>query len=656
MIRNHVGIKLLCSLALILSAAVYLPGISGPFIFDDYTNLLFNSYIKIQSLDSDTLHQAAYSLGSGPLQRPISMLSFALNYYFAGDFKNTAPYKLTNLGIHIINGLLLFWMMQLVFSRLRQLKKVNILLSNSVAQMVTLLAFSVALLWLIHPIQITSVLYVIQRMTELSAMFTLAGLIFYLKGRVQFLSGQKNRAWLSVFGLLLCGLLGMFSKENTILLPVFILALDFVLFPRERPWSEWSLLPVLSKRIVITAFLATAAIGLVLAIQLALPDYAARRFNMPERLMTEGRVLIFYLSLILLPQINRFGHQHDDIPISTSLFEPWTTLPALIGIVGLLVIAFKSRKKFPLISLGIFWFFAGHLLESTIVALELAHEHRNYLPSAGIIMALFGLIDLSNSKLGHRKLWWVVPVMALIFVGSTSLRASQWANYNSFYRYEVMHHPDSSRVQAGFAILLEAQGQYNAALEAIRRAYRIEPTETGYLIQTHLLTARSGKQIDPVEHAKTLKLLAAEPLSATTYLSIQHIANCVQTWCKSLQISMEEWLRVILNRDKLPGDKSFYHYALGISLASQNRIDEAIESLWISHQMDPFYLHPLFAMASIYIQLQQPDNAEQVLLMLRSANEDNPHPRTKELELLAEDIEKLKRGKASITSRNQEMQ
>ena len=109
---------------LLLCAGVYLPGISGPWMFDDYTNIIHNSYIHISSLSLDNLYHAAFSLESGPLRRPISMASFALNYYFADGLKTT-PFKATNLGIHLLNILLMFWFAALVFLRVRAIPAVS---------------------------------------------------------------------------------------------------------------------------------------------------------------------------------------------------------------------------------------------------------------------------------------------------------------------------------------------------------------------------------------------------------------------------------------------------------------------------------------------------------------------------------------------------
>src|SRR3989344_2713032 len=105
------------------------------------------------------------------------MLSFALNHYFAGSFNDSTPYKLTNIVIHAVNGLLLFWMMSLVFLRLTQLRPSAQLRTGINRNTYLVLASIVAVLWVMHPIQLTSVLYLVQRMTALSGLFTLLALI-----------------------------------------------------------------------------------------------------------------------------------------------------------------------------------------------------------------------------------------------------------------------------------------------------------------------------------------------------------------------------------------------------------------------------------------------------------------------------------------------
>ncbi|MCR4301983.1 MAG: hypothetical protein NUV51_10265, partial [Sulfuricaulis sp.] len=447
----------LFSLLVVFSAAVFLPGSSGPFIFDDYSNLFDNSYVKVTTLDAEALHRAAYSLEAGPLQRPIAMVSFALNYYWTGSLYNSTPYKLTNIAIHAVNGLLILWLVRLILDRLAETPTTPGVRRST--QVTGFLATAAAVLWVIHPIQVSTVLYLIQRMTELSALFTLLAIVCYLMARRALQNGRRWAPWLLVGGPVLFGTLGMLSKENALLLPLFIGVLEFVLYPAERPWSFWKHLAPKTRRVIGVAIVAAVIAAAVGAILYALPSYAQRRFTMTERVFTEARVVFFYLSLIFVPRIDRFGHQHDDIGLSTSLISPWTTIPSLAGHAVILTGALLIRRRQPLIALGILWFYIAHLLESTVFGLEIAYEHRNYLALLGPILVIVGMLESARAAFAWQRVRWLIPVIIAIFGGVTLLRASQWGDVNSFYRYEAQHHPRSPRIQVGMNILLEAQGR-----------------------------------------------------------------------------------------------------------------------------------------------------------------------------------------------------
>jgi len=623
----------------VLAAAVFLPGKSGPFIFDDYSNLLDNSYVKVTELNASSLHQAAYSLEAGPLKRPISMTSFALNYYYSGSFQSSTPYKLTNIALHALNAIFLYWLIQLVFLRLVEIDRFGLSINAA-----PWLAAGVSVLWAIHPIQVSTVLYVVQRMTELSTLFTILGLIFYLKGRAGIIKGLSWAPWVAIIGPLFCGLLGILSKETALLLPVFIACLEFTLYADEQPWREWA---SLSRRTKILAYVVLGLLAIVAVVGVilyALPSYNFRRFTLEERILTEGRVLLFYLSLILIPRIDQFGHQHDDIVLSTSLFTPWTTLPSIVGHIALIAFAISMRRRQTLIALGIFWFYVSHLLESTVFALEISYEHRNYLALVGPLLVIVGLTELLRSKLKWQKAYLLLVVIGIVFVPTTILRASQWANPNSFYRYEAIHHPNSARIQIGLSILLEAQGQYAEAMNTVRRAVEIEPQEAGYWLQLHLLAARQKIELPKEDHDKTIALLRSEPLSSTVVLSLQHMSGCIQTWCQSLQRPLEVWARTIIDRGaNAPKDISFYYYLAGLSAAAQGRAGDAIAYFHISYDKDASFLHPLFALANLYLQLRQLPEAEQVLEELTRANKTSSYPRYKDLANLEADVDTIRR-------------
>lgn len=630
-----------------LSVLVFFPGISGPYVFDDYSNLLNNSFVQVKSLDVDTLKNASYSLAAGPLQRPVAMLSFALNHYFAGGFEKTAPFKLVNLFIHALNGLLVFWFARLVFARLGHLNRRASQTSVIGGRYVLLLAGAVALLWVIHPIQLTSVLYIVQRMTLLSGFFVLLALIGYLQGRQWVMEGRRQGTWLIVMALLGGGMLGMLSKENAILLPVFVLAIEFVLFSNERPWKSWSRIPRLGRNLLLCSAAVVAGLILIIALYMAWPGYSIRDFSMIERLMTEPRVLLFYISLILVPRINEFGLLHDDIEISRSLISPWTTLPSLLMLVAMLGYAIYARRRQPLLSLGVLWFFGAHLLESTIFPLEIAHEHRNYLAVLGVLFVIVHLLDRGSVRLGHFKPWVLIPVMALVFAGTSYARATQWSDINSLYRYEAIHHPSSAGAQAGLSTLLNMQGDYKGAINLLKRASELDPRESAFLLGMHWIAAKHEEVISPEEHEETLRRLVAYPVSSTAGLTLTSIDECILTSCRNLQKDMETWMNALLKKKSAPVEASFYYYLLGRASYGQGKIQQAIDAFIASYQNDTMYLHPLLELGVIYVQLGKTGSAEKVLDLLQKANKTSRHPRDEEIKKLREMLVRAKAAEAA---------
>ena len=209
---------------LLASALVYLPGLWGPFTFDDHPNLLTNPFIQLKSLDWSSLRDAAISNQSGLLRRPIASLSFALNFYFADGFV-PFHFKLTNLLIHVLNGVLVFLLSQRICQRLRGPS-----LAGASGSPTDLLPFVVTAFWLLHPLQLTSVLYVVQRMNSLSAFFTLAGLLIFMQGRARLEQGRSGGLPLMFIGVVAGVGLGVLCKENAALLPVYAFILELSCF------------------------------------------------------------------------------------------------------------------------------------------------------------------------------------------------------------------------------------------------------------------------------------------------------------------------------------------------------------------------------------------------------------------------------------------
>jgi hypothetical protein len=478
---------------------VYLPGLTGDFIFDDSVNISANPHLQIQNLNFDALRIAAFSVASGPLMRPISMLTFALNYYVSGF--NPYYFKLTNLIIHMMNGVGIYALSTLIFNIYQRRFSPN--LSR---QYLSWTSLAIASAWLLHPFNLTSVLYVVQRMTSLSAFFSIWGLTIYLYGRTRLFEGRSGKL-IVLSSLLLFTPLAALSKETGALLPLLMLVTEITLFNFQTQQS--------SARSFLIGFFSIAVALPALAVliytvfhpQWIMMGYASRGFTLAERLLTEARVLWFYTWQILLPSINQMSLYHDDILNSTSLFQPISTVLSVIGSAALLVISFVFRKKAPLISFGLLFFFSGHILESSIFPLEIAHEHRNYLPMYGLVLILFFYLLYPLNYLKNLRLRQVVTVLFIgVFAFDTFSRAQQWANPFDLAQSSVEHHPNSVRSNMDMADIydnIETSDQnamevyYQLAQQHYANATKLDSNDVQGLISLIIANQKRNKPIDP---------------------------------------------------------------------------------------------------------------------------------------------------------------
>ncbi|OUR83286.1 hypothetical protein A9Q82_04355 [Cycloclasticus sp. 46_120_T64] len=606
----------------------YMPGISGPFLFDDITSITTNSKLQINKLSYQELSNATLSGYAGPLKRPVAMLSFALNYYFSAGYI-TANFKITNIVIHCINAILVYLLSLQLFKRNSIINRNSSKLSSVFG-----LAAAASLLWALHPINLTSVLYIVQRMTSLSTLFSLGSIILYLAARNHWL--QKKTTWPAASLVLtsLCSLaLALFSKENAILIPLIIILIELTLYSDSKPWS---LLKTSSKpqQLIIWSIIAVFSIlSLLASINYAEGGFNSRPFSMLERLLTESRVLCLYLSLILIPRINGFGLFHDDIALSSSLFSPWTTLSSTAFILALLAIAFYYHKKNPLFSLGIGWFFIGHLLESTIFPLEIAHEHRNNLPSIGILLAALSLLP-AITEINKKKLTLAVIFIAVIFGSTTFLRSSQWKSAYSQALHEVVHHPESSAAQVVFSNVAHKTGHIKAATTAIKKAILLDPNEIAlYMYYQHIL-ASTNQTINASIQEKTLQIIKDHRATPSAQLALSQLSNCLSfDSCAPLRKNYLAWTNALIK--KKPNMGYYYlfkgkaHLALGDEIKALNVFQNAFD-------MDNRFLHPLFEMADILIKQADVENSARIINWLKEANKKAPISRDKEITQLQE--------------------
>jgi hypothetical protein len=441
-------------------AAVYWPGRGGGFVFDDFPNIVDNTALHVTGWDRHAWIAAVFSSDSGIGHRPLPMASLALNHVFTG--LDPVPMKLTNIAIHALNACLVLGLLRALLA---------LALPAIDARRREWSARFVAAAWALHPINLMAVLFVVQRMESLCHAFVFAGLWLYLLGRRRQLAGEAGGGWRIAAGIVGGTALGALCKESAVLLPLYAACIEACVlgFRNERGARDRRLLGFFALFLVLPALLGSAWL---LWKALAPAAFAARDFDLGERLLTEGRVVLDYLRWSLFPSLRQFGLYHDDIAISRGLLQPVSTAFALLALALLAAGAVVARKRRPLLALGIAWFLCAQLLTATIVPLELVFEHRNYFASLGACLAVADLLLLAPRRDGVRRIGASVAVLWLLFLGFTTLlRAREWSDPLRFAASEAAKHPLSPRATYDHARLLALATGYKPASPLLPQAF-----------------------------------------------------------------------------------------------------------------------------------------------------------------------------------------
>ncbi len=438
---------------LILTYAVYWPGLDGPLLLDDLSQL--GAIMEASDRGIDYLAANFMISSSGPIGRPVAMFTFIADAALFGEA--TRWWKHTNLLLHLLSGALVFWLTSLLVTAARPQ-------SGNEGRY---LALAVAALWLLHPLNVSTVLYTVQRMTVLSTLFVLAALIAYVAGRLM-QERDPGRGWfLIATGFCVFFPLGVLSKENALLFPVYVSLVEWlVLGFRGTP----------AVRTAMTrlhwALVAGYAVAFILVLvnfsSIVLDAYAHRDFTLTERVLTQFRVVSIYIGQTFIPLQQTMGLFHDAIPRSLGLFTPPTTVLALLFLLGLAASAVALRLKRPLFAFGILLFFASHVMESTVLGLELMFEHRNYLGSFALLLAAG---DLVVWLIGSARVRAVIATAAVVMLCVVTVQRSlTWSSVESFYDHELRVHPNSARVNQVFANAAAQAGDYVAAREYLEKS------------------------------------------------------------------------------------------------------------------------------------------------------------------------------------------
>jgi protein O-mannosyl-transferase len=554
MSRYEVLFFLLLSTIVLL---IYSNTFKAPFVFDDNMNIQNNTSIRLGKL---TIENIVTAVSESHLQsRPIANISFALNYYF--HQYNVTGYHIVNVLIHVTTGIFLYFFVKTTL---------HLPLLHFKDTTATWIASFTVLLWLVHPLHTQSVTYIVQRMNSMASMFYVLSMLLYTRGR---LTSDKRRRWLLFTGCILAGILAIGSKEIALTIPFFLLLYEWYFFQDlSLIWFKKYLISFAG----VMVFLALSALMYMgtetLHNILVVPgDFD---FTLTERVLTEFRVVIVYLKLLLFPHPSQLNIDYD-FPLSRSLFDPISTSFALGTIIGMFGLALYISKKERLLSFCVLWFFGNLVIESSVIMLDILFEHRTYLPSMLLSLLVVTLV------VRYTKLPWlrvvVLCAVALVYAVWTYERNSLWANEIALWSDCVVKSPHKARPHTNLGYALMSQGNLKEAIHHYTEALRIAPS---YVIAHNNLgdaLARQGQVAEAVYHYT--EALRLNPHYAEAH---NNLGNALMDEGKA-----EEAVRHYTEALRLNPNAALFHNNLGSALAHQGKVEEAVRHYTEALRLNP---------------------------------------------------------------------
>lgn len=612
MLRNCLAIAIF----ILLGVLIYANTIESPFYFDDEPNIIKNRHIRLTKLTLENLVNAGFK--SPCARRPVVNISFALNYYVHQyDVKG---YHIVNLFIHILNATLLYLLFLKTLSSFSR-KGCCSTYNNCTIEEIRILAFFATLLWMVHPVQTQSVTYIVQRMNSMAALFYLLSLLLYYHGRSSMMryrthptSKAKQTRFspmviVSFIGAFFSGMLAIGSKEIAATLPVFIGLFEWYFFSATGKWHF--------KRKAFIGIFIFVAMVMVIFIYLGktpwqgiLAGYNQRDFSLGQRLLTQSRVIVFYITLLTFPYPSRLNLTHD-FPLSDSLIAPLTTLPSILAIVGLIAIGVYGRRKSMLISFAVFWFLGHLVIESSFIPLEIIFEHRLYLPSMlfGLIIVLYVRRMIPSVRIRYTCLTIMVSVLALW----TYQRNAVWQDDIHLWQDCVKKAPRTPRGYTNLGNAYLNHKHFNKAIAAYEKALEIDPQDS--MTHSNLGNAwlTGGDVRKAIRHYRAALKIAPENAAAHSNLgvafntlgdydkAIHHFNQAVTLDPNRMEI-YNNIGNILARQNKLEGAIRYYrkaieikplyakaHYNLGNALVRKRSFHEAIAHYRKALQISPDY-------------------------------------------------------------------
>ncbi len=435
--------------------AIYADILNSPFVFDDSV-FLNNPRLLFTEMTPDRIAGLTKITAENVSPRLVPNFTFALNYFL--HRRQVTGYHFFNLMIHLVTTFLLYLVCRHTLVRCG---------SDS-----RLVPFLTALLWTVNPVHTHSVTFIWQRMNSLMALFFMLTLYGYIRFRETNRSEPGDSvfpAWAFFAIGTVSALLAAVCKQTATTLPIVLFLYEWYFFQNlDMAWLKrklpWICLAALVCGGLALWYLDFSPVKTILA------TYANKAFTPGQRLLTEPRVILYYITLLLFPHPSRLNLDID-FPLSTGLLTPADTLTAIIALPALIVAAAALAKRHRLLSFAIIWFIVNLAVESSVVGLEPIYAYRTYLPSVFPFMAL---VAGCYQTIKPRPAAVLLLILAVVISCHwTVVHNRVWQNRVSLWRDIADKSPRSARAFHNLGLAYKDTGDCRRAVEAYRQALRL---------------------------------------------------------------------------------------------------------------------------------------------------------------------------------------
>ena len=528
--------SLVLAAILLATTLAYANSLKNPFITDDQ-HIIFKNFQPWQSWTlGDLFTRSLFSTSPSESSyfRPLTLLTFALNYPLAGA--NPGGYRAVNIGIHLLVILLIY------------------LLASQLAG--GWVATFSALLYSLHPVHVQAVSYISSRSELLYTALALSSLLFWHKGNHA--QGIKRALYLS--SALSAFFFGLFAKENIVVVPAIVLAMDLV-WNHSASWRDrikedfgWYLGFILLFAIYVSIRLGA---GFPLSME------GGREFALSLRVLYALKLFSLYLGVIFYPaHLSLFRV----VPVPESFFE-WQVILGAFLLAGMLIVAWILRQVHKEISFGLLWYLisVGLVLNLTLLNAPMM-EHWIYFPLIGLTLASVSAVKNVAEKVGEeRGAALGLIFLALLLSARTISRNAEWGNLSQLFYRDVFHYPGNWRAWSWLGDALKTEGRLNDAIRAYRNSLGL-----------------NSKQIPTWVALGEALSVAGRDDEAESVLSNAATVRPKEPW---------------------------FWYLLGIHRLKVEKYQEAIEPLQRSIELNPSPM-AYHALGSIYLRLGQKEQAE----------------------------------------------